>query len=524
MKHIIKNYLPACVAIILATSLLLNDIYFESLTAFWRVVLWTSLFSTLIVMLAQHVHASKEAKNYAEQLTAGKERLTNEIKHRLWAEKSTAESKARSQYVDENIPVMLAYFNAEQRCRYHNRLYRKWFGLKPDQIDGLLLPEFADEEFSNSIINHLDDILLGKTVHEERILKSAKGFPFIFIEQYIPHLDNKGKIVGFYTLHTPRVQEKHLVVSKKHRSVPIVVAEHSVPNESVKTLDEPDTQKAVTAGRISQAIESGKFKIYCQKITPIDKNALLPTQYEVLIRMIEEENNLMPPGSFLPLVDQFGLMPKLDRWVASYMIDWVAQHTTEKRIIFSLNVASDTMRDNTFIAFIQDRLQQTKLPATMLCFEIEEVDANTNIDDAIRFTESIQKLGCSVTLCSFGQSSASMGLLKKMKFDYLKIDGSIVCNMLHDDEDLTRIKGINQIARRLSMKTIAELVETKETFAKLSEIGINYAQGFGIAKPCPLDSLGIATATSTSKAANNLADSPAGKPAISANEKINAPA
>ena len=142
-------------------------------------------------MLVQLTHATKEARNYYEQLTAGKERLTNEIKHRLWAEKTTAESKAKSQFIDENIPVMLAYFNAEQRCRYHNRLYRKWFGLKPDQIDGLLLKEFAGDEFSSSILKHINDILSGKTVHEERVLKSSKGFPYIFIEQYIPHLDSK---------------------------------------------------------------------------------------------------------------------------------------------------------------------------------------------------------------------------------------------------------------------------------------------------------------------------------------------
>ena len=92
-------------------------------------------------------------------------------------------------------------------------------------------------------------------------------------------------------------------------------------------------------------------------------------------------------------------------------------------------------------------------------------------------------------MCGFGQSTAAMDLLRKIKVDYLKIDGSLICNMLYDDEDLMRIKGINQIARKLNIKTIAELVETDETVAKLREIGINYAQGFGIARPCPLENL-----------------------------------
>ncbi|MCB1934740.1 MAG: EAL domain-containing protein [Nitrosomonas sp.] len=496
MTNTIKLYISPGLALLSATLLVLIHLYFNEVGTFWVATMWIGLFSAILVMLGQFIHTTKEIRNYSEQLTANKERLTNEIKHRLWAEKTTAESKAKSQFIDENIPVMLAYFNADQRCRYHNRLYRKWFGLKPDQIDGILLSEYAGTEFSASISNHIDDILSGKTVHEERVLKSTKGFPYIFIEQYIPHLDNKGKIVGFYTLHTPRAQEKHLVVSKNHELDKHVTLEKNVQTTEANA-DGSSSQNAVTAAKIAQAIDNGKFNIYCQKIAPIDKNANLPNQYEVLIRMLEEENNLMPPGSFLPLVDQFGLMPKLDRWVASFIIEWAERHPFKSESIFCINVAKDTLRDTKFIAFITEKLQKNKIPAASLCFEIEETDAHENTKDSILFTEAIRKLGCLVTLCSFGQSSASMELLKKMKFDYLKIDGSIVCNMLYDDEDMIRIKGINQIARRLSIKTIAELVETKETITKLQEIGINYAQGFGIAKPRPLDELYSVVKSST---------------------------
>ncbi len=485
MINSIKFYISAGVALVLATFLLLIDLFFEDTAGHWIVMLWIGLFSVILILLGQLVHANKLIRNYSEQLTASKERLTNEIKHRLWAEKTTAESKVKSQYVDENIPVMLAYFNTEQRCRYHNSLFRKWFGLTPDKIDGLLLSEFAGKEFTASISEHIDAILSGKTVHEERILKSTKGFPYIFIEQYIPHLDNKGRIAGFYTLHTPRAQEKHLVVSRKSQQTLtephnlMSVSQNIPPNES-------DSRDSITASRIAQAIDSGKFNVYCQKIVPVDKNALLPIQYEILIRMLEEENNLMPPGSFLPLVDQFGLMPQLDSWVTGYVIDWIAKHCQEERSFFCLNIAKDTLRDKKFITFLEEKLKKTQLTASKLCFEIEENDAHSYSEDAISFIDAIRKIGCLVTLCGFGQSAVSMDLLKQMKFDHLKIDGSIICNMLHDDEDMTRLKGINQIARRLSIKTIAELVETRETLAKLNEIGIHYAQGFGIARPCPL--------------------------------------
>jgi EAL domain-containing protein (putative c-di-GMP-specific phosphodiesterase class I) len=179
-------------------------------------------------------------------------------------------------------------------------------------------------------------------------------------------------------------------------------------------------------------------------------------------------------------------MPQLDSWVADHVIEWIARHCKEERSVFCLNIARDTLRDKKFINFIEEKLQKTQLASAKLCFEIEESDAHSYSEDAIIFIEAIRKIGCLVTLCGFGQSAVSMDLLKEMKFDHLKIDGSIVCNMLHDDEDMARIKGINQIARRLSVKTIAELVETRETLAKLNEIGIHYAQGFGIARPCPL--------------------------------------
>ncbi len=486
----LKSYITVGVALLLVTFLLLIDLFFEETVGYWVAILWIGLLSVILIMLGQLIHATQQIKNYSEQLKASKERLNNEIKHRLWAEKTTAEAKVKSQYVDENIPVMLAYFNAEQRCRYHNRLFRKWFGLTPDQIDGLLLSEFANKEFTSSISKHIDAVLSGKTVHEERVLKSAKGFPYIFIEQYIPYLDNKGRVAGFYTLHTPRAQEKHLVASRKNQQTEAMP--HNISSVSKNSLSSgTDPRDTRTASRIAQAIDGGKFNVYCQKIVPVDKNALLPVQYEILIRMLEEENNLMPPGSFLPLVDQFGLMPQLDCWVAGYVINWIAENCKETRAVFCLNIARDTLCDKKFITFINEKLQKSQLSADKLCFEIEENDAHSNLEDAILFTEAIRKIGCLVTLCSFGQSPASMDLLKKMKLDYLKIDGSIICNMLHDDEDMTRIKGINQIARRLSIKTIAELVETRETLTKLNEIGINYAQGFGIAKPCPLDAIDV---------------------------------
>ena len=417
MLNTIKPFIAASIALFMATILVIINLYFNEIAIFWIAMLWIFLFAAILVMLVQFIHAEKEIHSYSSQLTANKERLTNEIKHRLWAEKTTAEAKVKSQIVDENFPVLLAYFNTDQRCRYHNRIFRRWFGLKPDQIDGLLLEEFANEEFSSSIKNNLKDILSGKTIYEERILKSTKGFPYIFTEQYVPHLDNKGKAIGFYTLHSPCAQDKKRIISTKtnqndHTAKP--ATEHDNV-DAAKTITHETSHAGITADRIVQAIKGGEFNLYCQKIISLDSKSESPVRYEILIRMAEEENNLMPPGSFLPLVDQFKMMPQLDRWVANHIIQWLASHSKENRPVLCLNVASDTLSDKTFIKFIQDKIFHVKIPANLLCFEIEEFDAKSKPIETIFFSDKIHELGCYVTLCSFGHSASSMDLLKKLK-------------------------------------------------------------------------------------------------------------
>ncbi|MBK6957267.1 MAG: EAL domain-containing protein [Nitrosomonas sp.] len=489
----VKPYLAICIALILAIVLIADTYFINEIPSHLLAAFWFSLVFVILITMIQVADSEKNIKNFSDQLQVSKERLGNEIKHRLWAEKTASESKIKSQFVDENMPVMLAYFNSDLRCRYHNRIFRRWFGLKPDQIDGRLLKEFSNEEFFSDIQNSIEEILAGKTVHNERVLKSTKGFPYIFTEQYLPHLDSKGKTVGFYTLHTPRAQEKNRDFSKKKlesSTKPEPEKPHKILTKDNTNLP-PSTQTSksgITAARITQAIEGGEFNLYCQEITPIKSTITSVSHYEILIRMHEEENNLMPPGSFLPLVDQFKMMPKLDRWIISHIAQWLSVHP-KSNSVFYVNVAKDTLSDRAFPGFIQDQLQKIKAPASNFCFEVEVSDAEANTADTLIFTQKIRELGCLVSLCSFSGNPESLNLLDKMKVDFLKIDGSLVCNILRDEEDLDKVKTINQLAHKTEIKTIAELVESDDIIVKLQEIGVDYAQGFGVAKPHPFKDL-----------------------------------
>ncbi len=496
LSNIARPYIAACIALLFTFVLIINVFFFNELAPHWSAILWLSLVLTLIAISIQIARTEKNIQSYSNQLLINKERLTNEIKHRLWAEKAASESKIKSLFIDENIPVMLAYFNADLRCRYHNRIFRRWFGLKPDQIDERLLTEFSSEEFSSDIKNSVTEILAGKTIHNERVLKSTKGFPYIFTEQYVPHLDNKGKAIGFYTIHTPRTQEKNRVSVKNK-------AENSIKPEPQRITEIPtrndvaahntkqktnQSEVTTTASRIAQAIEGGEFNLYYQHISPIKPSQTSASHYEILIRMNEEENNLMPPGSFLPFVDQFNMMPQLDRWIVNHIVTWLSTHP-ESNSIFCLNVAKDTLSDGTFPDFIQSQISQMGVTASNLCFEIEVSDAEASIPETITFSQKIHELGCLLSLCSFSHSPSSINLLEQMKVNYLKIDGSLICNILRDEEDLEKVIAINQLASKVEIKTIAELVETDDIIVKLQEIGVDYAQGFGIAKAHPFRDL-----------------------------------
>lgn len=499
MLNTIKPYLSITAALLLIIALAADTYLLNILTPYLQMGTWSALVTSIVLVFAQIVRLERHIKNTTNQLLIVKERLTNEIKHRLWAEKAASESKVKSMIIDENIPIMLAYFNLDLRCRYHNRIFRRWFGLKPDQIDDKLLTEFSGEEFHSAIKSSINEILVGKTIHHERILKSIKGLPYIFTEQYIPHLDSKGKTIGFYTVHNPRAQEKTRTATKP--SIPDLgeapalqktVNQHVVPSKeethSPKVVTSSLTIDSTAANRIAQAIEKGEFSLFYQEISPLQSSIITPIHYEILVRMQEEENSLMPPDSFFPFIDQYKLMPQLDRWIASCIIQWLSSHADSKTL-FCLNVAKDTLLDRNYAGFIQDQLASNHVTPSQLCFEIEMLDVGDSLGDTLLFIDKIKELGCQVSLCSFDGNPEFNHILNDVKVDYLKIDGSLVCNILRDPNDLEQVTSINQLAHQNGIKTIGELVESDEIIAKLSELGIDYAQGFGVAKARPFREL-----------------------------------
>ena len=252
-------------------------------------------------------------------------------------------------------------------------------------------------------------------------------------------------------------------------------------------LGEKDSEWDISASRVTQAIEEDKFCLFCQVIIPMKQSANMCTHHEILIRMSEEEDNLIPPGTFLPFVEKYKMMPRLDRWVVRYVLQWLSSHQLTPGSIFFINIAKDTLCDPDFPDFVRGQLQETGVSAEMICFEVEEPDVSSRLTDVSRFVSEIRDYGCRIALCSFGRDPSSFDLLRSLKIDFLKIDGNMVCFMFQDPINLAKVTAINRVAHTIGIQTVAEQVETDDVIAKLREIEVDFAQGFGLGRPFSLD-------------------------------------
>ncbi len=489
----IKPFLSATVAMAAAGSLIALDRSISNTESQIIAGLWVILVTMILAMIVQIAHMKKAFSKQLTQVVAQKERLANEIKYRLWTEKISLENKAKLQIIDKNFPAMLAYFNAEQQCCYHNRAFRRWFGLRPEQIDSWFLHEFFNTSFYAGIRYDIKHVLSGEIMQNQHIQQLPNQVACLVAGYLIPHSDSGGKVIGFYTLHTSRLLgrgEKLSGTGKRRSAAGNIKTQKEERIQKLENRSAHHSMRAsINSSHIIRAIEQEEFRLYCQKIVPTQPSPNARIYYEILIRLAEEESNLIPPGAFFPFVEKHNLMPHLDRWVVDKAIQCLMEHLTGSKISFCINVAGSTLKDPAFAEHIRQQLIESGIQPQQLCFEIETADAAANLPDTVSFTRKIQQSECQVSLCSFNYDRTSFDLLRHIRADFLKIDGSLICNILGDGEDLKKVEDINRFSHALKIRTIGELVETPDIFNKVTEIGIDYVQGFGVGRLYPLDEI-----------------------------------
>jgi diguanylate cyclase (GGDEF)-like protein/PAS domain S-box-containing protein len=240
--------------------------------------------------------------------------------------------------------------------------------------------------------------------------------------------------------------------------------------------------------RISQALEQNRFVLYCQTIAPLDVKQ--ERHCEILLRMLDEEGKLVPPLDFIPAAERYNLMPAIDRWVIHNSLAAIGQHLREypdqSGEVFCINLSGASLGEESLDHFISEQLAQQQVPAQLICLEITETAAVANLDQAAILIKSLKARGCRFALDDFGSGLSSFRYLKLLPVDYLKIDGAFVKDMVGDPVDYAMVQAINTVGHVMGIKTIAEYVENDAILEKLRELGVDYAQGYGIRKPCPM--------------------------------------
>jgi len=242
--------------------------------------------------------------------------------------------------------------------------------------------------------------------------------------------------------------------------------------------------------RINKALHEDRFVLYFQLIQPISDNEQ-GLHFEILIRMKDEHGNLVPPGAFLPAAEHYDLIKILDHWVVRTAISWLETNheIAEKISLCSINLSGNSIGDEHFMHHLAEQFRSSQVPAQKICFEVTETAAISNLNVASVFIDTIKELGCSFSLDDFGSGMSSFGYLKQLNIDYLKIDGLFVKDIVDDPVDAAMVKSINEVGQIMGLKTIAEYVENDEILEVVKDIGVDFAQGFGICRPRPLDEI-----------------------------------
>lgn len=240
--------------------------------------------------------------------------------------------------------------------------------------------------------------------------------------------------------------------------------------------------------RITKAIEEQRLRLYYQTISPIQPGATERLHYEILLRLIDEDGNIVLPMAFIPAAERYNLMPTIDRWVVSAALDFMRKLAGKGHYpIFAINLSGHSMGDRALLEEIINQIETTGINPDQLCFEVTETAAIAHMASASRFIARLRDLGCHFALDDFGSGLSSFAYLKNLKVDYLKIDGCFVRDMATDKIDHSMVDAIARVGKIMGIKTIAEFVESQAILDELRDMGVDFAQGYYLGRALPLD-------------------------------------
>jgi diguanylate cyclase (GGDEF)-like protein/PAS domain S-box-containing protein len=340
------------------------------------------------------------------------------------------------------------------------------------------------------------------------ILKGSTEDQALSIAQRLHSRLSERKLVwnkSIYNIHssiglvmiTPESEDIHTVLAAADDACYLAKDEGG---RRIKTYDLEDNRFKKRRGEmhwishLTKALDEERFVLYYQPIKKLSDDDDKHEKCEILLRMVDEEGNIVPPADFIPAAERYNLMPTIDQWVIRTAFktyrDLLDRNESENlRRMFTINLSAESIADESFLGFIHHNLKEYQVPPEGFCFEITETVTISNMATASMFISELKKLGCTFALDDFGSGFSSFGYLKTMPVDYLKIDGSFVRDMDENPVNAAMVEAINNMGHIMQIKTIAEFVKNGTIMENLQKLGVNYAQGYHIAKPAPLTDL-----------------------------------
>ncbi|HEX7606251.1 MAG TPA: EAL domain-containing protein, partial [Usitatibacter sp.] len=376
-------------------------------------------------------------------------KLASEIQGRTRADETFARVRANAELIDESFPAMLTYVDAEERVRYHNRAYTRWMGLEGEVIDGQSINELIGDPAYALVDKHLKEAMAGKDVRYERTQTMPNGSICRLHVQYLPRYAADGKVVGVFTILTDITRADDVASGRRK--------EEQEATEGARN-------------RLVSALAHDEFTLFSQPIAPLGGDGA-EAMHEVLVRMNVEEENHLPPGAFLPVAEELGLLHEIDRWVVTHVIDFVARTKPERPSAYFVNLAGTTIDDPAFAKFVRATLASRGVDGRTLCFELTEGDVLSHATAYRAFIAALEGSGCRFAVSGFGCNPKSVRFFQQLRVNFVKLDGGVIFTVLRKPAELARVKAINQAAHDTGMLTIAECVETESARAALERCG-----------------------------------------------------
>ena len=407
-------------------------------------------------------------------------------------------SESKLRLVSDAMPSMLIYIDTNWRLRFHNRAYRQWLGIGDNRkIDGLTVSELLGPEAFEQIKDKMEKALAGRRVSYKRTQVMPNGAIYRLRVLYLPHFGPDGKVVGFFSVISDITERRHLADGRTHKAVVMQGSKDSKGNKgdmlnvsdisdhepTSETITEQLTGWSNPKRRLQQALEHNEFQIHFQQIVPLMPTVPMQSYFKVLLRLQEEEENHVPPGTFIPVAEQFNMTEQIDRWMIRRVAEYHAQSRDsvagKNNVMYSINLFGSTFSDPQFPEYVAAQLEAHGIPAGVLCFELMAEEIVGRMHEAAAFAAAMREIGCRVMLTCYAADNTVFDHLKALPVQYLRIDADMEREVARDPS-LSWLKSLCRVSRAIGVRVIAGQVESGNLRVKLCDAGVDFIQGYGI--------------------------------------------